>query len=98
VSRQSISYHFFTGSVLTISPGAHPSVPTSFPTISFGTGSFWGSDTDRTGQLVRDGEDPVWLVRESNAGKHTLVNKLNEEKVLGEFGFEPWGSWRRVAG
>lgn len=94
-------FNFFTGSVVTLSPNAQPVLPTQFPSITlFRTGSFWGtSEDDRTGQIVREGDGPVWLVRESNTAIHTLVNERNEEQRVDEINFNPlFGDWRRVAG
>lgn len=67
------------------------------------TGSFasWNPCEDRTGQLVRHGDQPeIYLVRESNVSDlvHTVVNERNEEQKVGEDTFHPWGAWRKVTG
>lgn len=68
---------------------------------TFTTGSTIIATEDRTGQIVRHGDQPdVWLVRETNKHKqeHTLVNEHNEERKVGEDTFWPWGVWQKIAG
>ncbi len=57
---------------------------------------------DRTGQLVREGEGEVWLVKSTNDGPsghhHVAVNERGDERALTEDRFWPWGSWQKVGG
>lgn len=94
---------YVTGSVtiIPITPGSPlPQLPPNWPTVLFTTGtmSWIINENDRTGQLVRDGKGPVWLVKETKGLVHTLVNEQNEEETVTEGRFDSWGTWRRVSG
>ncbi len=67
----------------------------------FSTGSIVQSQ-DRTGQLVREGEGEVWLVRDTgryeNGHQLVAVNEDGDERRVGEDQFWPFGPWRKVGG